>query len=52
MKTLLLAAVVAASLSLPLPSQAATRTVSVADLDLASPNCPPWVPAASIPCNP
>jgi UrcA family protein len=37
MKPLLLAAVAAASLSLPLPGLATTRVVSVADLDLASP---------------
>jgi UrcA family protein len=36
MKTLLLAAVAAASLSIPLPGRAATRVVSVADLDLTS----------------
>jgi UrcA family protein len=36
MKTLLLAAVAAASLSLPLASLAAERVVSLADLDLAS----------------
>jgi UrcA family protein len=37
MKTLLLAAVAAVSLSFPLPSLGAEKAVSLADLDLASP---------------
>ncbi|HEX4622241.1 MAG TPA: UrcA family protein [Myxococcaceae bacterium] len=37
MKTLLLAAVAAASLCFPLPGQAADTVVSLADLNLASP---------------